>query len=162
MPPLSPPDALSLASVEDPIICTFWVQIVVCICLCPNFVVLLRRFCTTKKVWTSVILGNSGFGSYRLQYTQKVHTCVRTFAISRKSILICRRLNYSSIKQMILMIHTCIYVFMFIPSQAETASPIPLGERSGFQSVSNKQQTLLINMSYKDLNLCDCKGTTNI
>ena len=28
----------------------------------------------TKKVWTSVISGNSGFDSYRLQYTQKVHT----------------------------------------------------------------------------------------
>ena len=38
----------------------------------------LSLFCVwkshKKKVWTSVISGNSGFDSYRLQYTQKVHT----------------------------------------------------------------------------------------
>ena len=61
------------------------------------------------------ILGNSGFDSYRLQYKQKVHTYVRTLAISRKSITICRRLNYSSIKLMFIMIHACINIF-YVPS----------------------------------------------
>ena len=86
------------------------------VCAFRKIIVLLQRFRASvhaqkKCELLFCILGNSGFDSYRLQYKQKVHTYVRTLAISRKSITICRRLNYSSIKLMFIMIHTCINIF---------------------------------------------------
>jgi hypothetical protein len=56
----------------------------------------------SKKCEHSHTLVYSGFDSHRFHYMQKVHTNVRTSAILRKTITMCRRLNISLIKQMLI------------------------------------------------------------
>ncbi len=72
-------------------------------------------FWHNEKVWTSVILGNSGFDSYRLQYTQKVHTNVRTCAILRKSIYNLSKIELLLNKAML----TFQYVLAFLRCQGQ-------------------------------------------
>ena len=78
----------------------FWSFYVLHLLICERCSTFVAFFANihTKSV-NFCLLGNSGFDSYVYQYMQKVHTYVRTFAISRIHITISRRLNYSSIKQ---------------------------------------------------------------
>lgn len=63
---------------------------------------LFHLYNSKKSVDNLFILVNSGFHSHRFQYMQNAHTDVWTFAISRKPISICGRLNLSLIKQMLI------------------------------------------------------------